>query len=115
GDPAVEGEPDRVEQRGLARAGLAVQQEQARGGQLVEADLHGAAERAERGHAQPVRAHQPAASPVLASSGSASSFLASSNASVRSLRSPAEGGSFLTCRTNSAATSRSARPATRAR
>src|SRR5581483_7330105 len=92
GDPAVEGEPDRVEQRGLARAGLAVQQEQARGGQLVEADLHGAAERAERGHAQLVRAHQPPASPATASS-----FLAASNASVRSCRSPAESGSFLTC------------------
>ena len=32
GHPAVEGERDRVEQRGLARAGLAVQQEQARRG-----------------------------------------------------------------------------------
>ena len=53
GDPAVQGEPDRVQQRGLARAGLAVQQEQARAGQVVEAHLDGAAERTERGHTQP--------------------------------------------------------------
>jgi hypothetical protein len=53
-DPAVEGEGDRVEQRGLARAGLAVQQEQAL--QVVEDDLLGAGEGTERGQPEAVRA-----------------------------------------------------------
>ena len=107
GDPAVQGEPDGVEQRGLARARLAVQQEQPGGGQVVEADLHGAAERAERGHAQPVRAHQPAAS--------SPSTRTASNALASSRSSPAVGGALLTCLTNSAAMDRSSRPAILAR
>ena len=105
GHPAVQGEPDGVKQRGLARPGLAVQQEQPGEGQVVEADLHGAAERAERGHAQPVRAHQPAASSVRTAA----------NALESSRSSPAVGGAWLTCLTNSAATDRSSRPAVLAR
>ena len=54
--PAVEGERDRVEQRRLARAGLAVQQEQPL--QVVEGDLLGPGERAEGLDPEPVRAHQ---------------------------------------------------------
>ena len=104
GNPAVQGEPDRVQQRGLARAGLAVQQEQARAGQVIEAHLDGAAERTERGHTQPVRAHQPA-----------SSVRTAWNASASSRRSPPVAGAFLTCWTNSSPMAWSSRPATRAR
>src|SRR5215472_8549976 len=60
GHPAVERERDRVEQRRLPGAGLAVQQEQAL--QVVEADLLGGGERAEGLDAEPVRAHQQAPS-----------------------------------------------------
>ena len=108
GNPAVQGEPDGVQQRGLARARLAVQQEQPRAGQLLEADLYRAAERAERGHAQPVRAHQPAAS-------SASRVRTAANALASRCSSAAVGDALLTCLTNSAAMDRSSRPAVLAR
>ena len=65
--PAVEGERDRVEQRRLARAGLAVQQEQPL--QVVEGDLLGPGERAEGLDAEPVRAHQRPPSRVSLAAG----------------------------------------------
>ena len=103
-DLTVEGEPEGVEQGGLARAGLAVQQEQASLGQIIKADLDGAAERAEGGHAQPVRAHQPASAVRTAWNASASRRCSSGVA-----------GAPRTCWTNSPATARSSRPATRSR
>jgi hypothetical protein len=59
GDLAVEREADRVEHAGLAGPGVAGQQEQAAGRELVEVDVHGVDERAEGRDRQLVQAHQP--------------------------------------------------------
>src|SRR6185437_10142152 len=107
--PPVQGERDRVEQRGLARARLTVKQEQAL--QVVEDDLLGRGERAEGRHAEPVRAHQRSLSSLAAPSLSALS-LAAVNAAASSSRSAPVASVLRTCRTNSAATVRSSRPLT---
>src|SRR5262249_24732481 len=78
--PSVPGERDRVEQRGLARAGLAVQQEQAL--QVVEDDLFSSGERAEGRHAEPVRVHQRCLSSLAALSLTAVNAAASSSRSA---------------------------------
>ena len=57
GHGAVEGVADRVEQRGLAGAGVAVEQEQPGGAEGVEVDLDATGERAEGLDRQLVRTH----------------------------------------------------------
>ena len=102
-DGAVEGEADRVQQRGLARSCLAVQEEQPAGPEQVEVYLDGAGERAEGGAPKSVRSHQaPAVASRPASSACSSRRRSSGSRAVR-----------RTCSTKAAATSTSLRPATR--
>ena len=114
--PAVEGERDRVEQRRLARAGLAVQQEQTL--KVIEEDLLGRGERTEGLDPEPVRAHQRSPSLVslaVSLAASLAASLATANALSSSSRSDGLASVFRTCLTNSAATARSSRPLTRSR
>ena len=114
-DPPVQREPDRVEQGRLARAGLAVEQEQPRAGQFVEGDFRGPAERAERRDPQQVRPHQAVSPATVPRASSRAVPRASSRAAASSCRSPGVAGLLRTCATNSVATVRSSRPATLAR
>ena len=70
---AVEGEAHAVQDAGLAGAGVTGQQEHASTGELVEVDLHGVDERAERGHRERVQPHQPLTTASRAATRSASS------------------------------------------
>ena len=100
---AVEGEAHSVEDRGLAGAGGAGEQEQPVSGQRLEVDLLGAGERTERRHRQAVQAHQPTASATRTDSkASRSSDCSAGSAGPR------------TWATKSVATSVSLRPRTRA-
>src|SRR6185369_6552095 len=82
-DDAVEREPERVQQRGLAAAGLPAQQHQAAGAEPIQVELDLAGERAERGELQPVRAHQaPTPATRAAVRASASSARSASVAAV---------------------------------
>ncbi|CAM5436931.1 hypothetical protein SCALM49S_04264 [Streptomyces californicus] len=58
GDRSVEGEADGVQDGGLARAGGPVEEEEAGGGEGVEVDFLGGAERAEGRDAQAVQSHR---------------------------------------------------------
>lgn len=105
GDGSVQGVADRVEYRGLAGAGGAVQQKKARGGQFVEVDGERAAEGPEGGEVEPVQPHR-------ATSRTASSARTASMASRRTARSRSSGPAPRTWATKSSAicwSSRSAR------
>ena len=108
--PAVQREAQTVEQGGLPGSRRAVQQEQPAAGQRVEVDLDRTGERAEGLQPQAVRPHPEAAARRPASSACCSrARSASSAAPAGEVDPPAR-----TCRTNSMATSRSSRSATRA-
>ena len=64
GQAAVQGEGDRIEDRGLPDAGRALEEEQPAGRQPVEVDHLLVGERADRDHAQGVQAHQAPTSPA---------------------------------------------------
>src|SRR5690606_35123201 len=103
GDPAVQGEADRVQHRGLAGAGGAVHEEQPGGAEPVEVDLLGAGERAEGLDGEAVQSHQAEAS-----------LIRSSSRAVRtSFRSSAEAGAPRAQSTKSNTRSDSARSAGR--
>ena len=59
GHLAVEREADGVQHAGLAGAGVSGEQEQPTGGKVVEVDVDGLDEGAERSDRQVVQAHQP--------------------------------------------------------
>ena len=102
GDRAVEREDDRVEQRGLAGAGRAPQQEEPVAAHLVEVDLLRARERTEGAQGERVQPHRAASIRSAAPSARASSS-----------RSAAVAATPRTCCTNSPATSSSVRPRSR--
>ena len=108
--PAVQREADAVEQGGLARPRLAVEQEQPVGSERVEVDLDLAGEGPEGAQPDAVGPHADAPASRPASSACASSARSSSSAAPASDVEPPQ----RTWRTNSVTTARSSRPATRA-
>ncbi len=80
GDGPVQGEADGVQDGGLARSGGAVEQEKPGGGEGVEVDVLGGAERPEGGDAQAVQSHRDTSRTV-------SSTRTSSNAARSTVRS----------------------------
>ncbi len=95
--PAEERVGDRVEYRGLARAGLAMQQKQPISAQPVQIDALGSGERPQRGHLEPVQPH-PARSCLTR---------VADRASANSARSTVVGFELRTHSTKSAAVDRS--------
>ncbi|KLL97151.1 hypothetical protein NJ76_11110 [Rhodococcus sp. IITR03] len=116
GDGAVERERDRVEDRRLARARLAVQQEQPVGAELVEVDLDGVGERTEGRDLEVVQSHAGTSVRhcVSVSSPIPRRRSTSLNASSIQPRSRSDGSERTSVR-NDAATSRSLRPRTLSR
>ena len=103
-DLAVQGEANGVEHARLARSGVAGQEEQATGGELVEVDVHGVDEGSEGGDRELVEPHQRDTTASRAATRSGSSEQHSS-ASRRSSDSASVAADPRTWATKSSATS----------